>query len=83
MKQKQRRNSKGRAAKSVLRLPDLELARSAVVATSRSWDDQPSAGRFAAWSTKPQNAACSALTWRRNQAGQRRKEAECQAGQTG
>jgi len=44
MKQKQRRNSKGRAAKSVLRLPDLELARSAVVATSRSWDDQPSAG---------------------------------------
>jgi hypothetical protein len=31
MKQKQRRKNKGRAAKSVLRLPDLEVAKSAVV----------------------------------------------------
>ena len=31
MKQKQRRNVKGRAAKSVLRLPDLEVAKSAVL----------------------------------------------------
>ncbi len=31
MKQKQKRNSKGRAAKSVLRLPDLEVAKSAVL----------------------------------------------------
>ena len=32
MKQNQKRNAKGRAAKSVLRLPDLEVAKSAVLA---------------------------------------------------
>src|SRR5258708_15889565 len=31
MKEKQKRNAKGRAAKSVLRLPDLEVAKSAVL----------------------------------------------------
>src|SRR4051794_1837152 len=31
MKQKQKRNAKGRAAKSVLRLPDLDVAKSAVL----------------------------------------------------
>src|SRR4051794_30809452 len=31
MKQKQKRNAKGRAAKSVLRLPDLEVAKSALI----------------------------------------------------
>ncbi len=31
MKQKQKRYAKGRAAKSVLRLPDLEVAKSAVI----------------------------------------------------
>ena len=31
MKQNQKRNAKGRAAKSVLRLPDLEVAKSAVL----------------------------------------------------
>jgi hypothetical protein len=31
MKQKQKRNAKGRAGKSVLRLPDLEVAKSAVL----------------------------------------------------
>src|SRR5437762_12817537 len=31
MKQSQKRNAKGRAAKSVLRLPDLEIAKSAVL----------------------------------------------------
>ena len=31
MKQKQKHNAKGRAAKSVLRLPDLEVAKSAVL----------------------------------------------------
>jgi hypothetical protein len=31
MKQKEKRNAKGRAAKSVLRLPDLETAKSAVL----------------------------------------------------
>jgi hypothetical protein len=31
MKEKQKRNAKGRAAKSVLRLPDIEVAKSAVL----------------------------------------------------
>jgi len=31
MKQNQKRNAKGRAAKSVLRIPDLEVAKSAVL----------------------------------------------------
>ena len=31
MRKKQKRNAKGRAAKSVLRLPDLEIAKSAVI----------------------------------------------------
>jgi hypothetical protein len=31
MKQKQKRNAKGRVTKSVMRLPDLEVAKSAVL----------------------------------------------------
>ena len=38
MKEKQKRNAKGQAAKSVLRLPDLEVAKSAVL-NSRSCPD--------------------------------------------
>src|SRR5262245_66384458 len=40
MKQNQKRNAKGRAAKSVLRLPDLEVAKSAVLHTLSCPDAQ-------------------------------------------
>jgi len=40
MKQKQRRKVKGRAAKSVLRLPDLEVAKSAVLSSLSCPDAQ-------------------------------------------
>ena len=40
MKQKEKRNAKGRAAKTVLRLPDLEVAKSAVVNSLSSPDAQ-------------------------------------------
>ena len=40
MKQKQKRNPKGRVAKSVLRLPDLEVAKSAVLNSLSSPDAQ-------------------------------------------
>jgi hypothetical protein len=40
MKQKQRRNAKGRVAKSVLRLPDLAVAKSAVLSSLSCTDAQ-------------------------------------------